>query len=73
MIELRHQFVARPVPELEDRRHQSDPRHVLRKPIHGEEFERRRMGGRGARIGLRPVIVVEQTHAQTTPAKQPGT
>ena len=36
VIELRHQFAARPVPELEDRHHQSDPRHVLREPVHSE-------------------------------------
>ena len=72
MIELRHQFAARPVPELEDRRHQPDARHVRREPIFGEQFERRRMGGRGARIGLRPGVVVEQTDAQAAPAEQPG-
>ena len=36
VIELRDQFAARPVPELEDRRNQTGSRHVLREPIDGE-------------------------------------
>ncbi len=59
---------ARPVPELEDRRDQADPRHVVGEPVLAQEIERRRMRGGGARIGLRAVIVVE--HAG--PARRAG-
>ena len=30
------------------------------------------MGGRSARVCLQPGIVVEQTHAHSAPAEQPG-
>jgi hypothetical protein len=69
VIELRHQFAARTVPELKDRRHQTFARHIGGEAVFREQFERRRMRGRGARIGLWAGIVVEQPDAQTLPAK----
>src|SRR5215813_11933312 len=59
MIELRDQLLARPVPELEDRRDQADARHVLVEAVFGEEIERGRMRGGGARVGLQLAIVVK--------------
>ncbi len=71
MIELGDQRIGRPVPELEDRRDQADPRHVVGKPVVAEEIERRRMCGGGARIGLRAVALVEQPDRDALAPEQP--
>ena len=71
MIEFGDQRGARPVPEMKDRRHQPDARHVGVEAVLGEQIERRRMRGRGARIGLRAVIEVEHPHRHAAAAKQP--
>ena len=73
VVELRDQLAARPVPELEDRRDQPDARHVGGEAVLGQQIKRRRMGGGGARIGLRAVVLVEQPHRNALAAQQPGT
>ncbi len=72
VIELRDQVLARPVPELEDRRNEADARHVGDQVI-VQQVERRRMGGRRARIGLQCAVVVEQPHRHAAAADEPGT
>ena len=71
VIELGDQRVRRPVPELEDRRHQPDPRHVVGEPVVAQEIECRGVRGGGARIGLRAVILVEQPHRYALASEQP--
>ena len=71
MIELRDQLLARPVPELENWRNEADARHVGDQLV-VQQVKRRRMGGRGARIGLQAAVVVEQPHRQSAAAKKPG-
>ena len=71
MIELRDQLLVRPVPELKDRRHQTNPRHIADQLV-VQEIERRRMGGRGAQVHLQHAVVVEQTHRQPMTANEPG-
>ncbi len=72
VVELRDQLATGPVPELEDGRHQPDPRHVGGQPVLCEQFKGCWMGGGGPRIGLRLGIIVEQAHAQAAPPEQPG-
>jgi hypothetical protein len=72
VVELRYKLSARPVPELEYRRHKPDSRHIRRERIFREQFKSSRMGGRSARVCLQPGIVVEQPHAHSAPAEQPG-
>jgi len=71
VIELRHQLLARPIPELKDRRYQADARHLLVQPVLAQQIERRRMRGCRTRIGLRLAIVVEQAHRNAAAAKEP--
>jgi hypothetical protein len=72
VIELRDQLLAGPIPELEDRRHQAHAGHVVIEPVLAQQIERRRMRGRGARLGLQRAIVVEQPHRKAAAAKQPS-
>jgi len=71
VIELRDQRLARPVPELKDRRDQTDPRHVGDQLV-VQQVKRRRMGGRGAQVHLQRAVVVEQAHRQAMPTNEPG-
>jgi hypothetical protein len=72
MVELRHQLLARPIPELEDRRDQADARHVGIEAVVGQKVERGWMRGRGARVGLQAAIVVEHADGKAAAAKEPG-
>ncbi len=72
VIELGHLRAARPVPELHDRRHQPDADHVVDKTRIGEQLQGRWMGGGGARVGLRSVIHVEETHTEAVAADEKG-
>ncbi len=72
MVEGGDQFAGGPVPELEDRRHQPDARHVVGQAAVGQKLERRRMGGGGARIGLWRLVLVEQRDRNAMPSQQPG-
>ena len=71
VIEFRDQTVRRPVPELEDRGNEADPRHVLGQAAFGKQIECGRMRGRGARIGLQAVVVVKQPDRNAPPAQDP--
>jgi hypothetical protein len=71
VIELRDQRLARPVPELKDRRDQTDAGHVADQRV-VQEIQRRRMGGRGAQIHLQHAVIVEQAHWQPMTANEPG-
>ena len=71
VIELRDQRLARPVPELKDRRDQTDAGHVADQRI-VQQVERRRMGGRGAQVHLQRAVVVEHAHRQPMTANEPG-
>jgi hypothetical protein len=71
VVELRHQRIRRAVPELENRRDQPDPRHVIGEPVLAQQIERRRMGGGGAGVGLRAVVLLEQPHRQAAATEQP--
>ena len=72
MVELRDKLLAWAVPELKDRRDQTDARHVIVEAVLAQQIERRRMRCRGARVGLQAVIVVEQPNRQSAPAEKPG-
>jgi hypothetical protein len=72
MVELRDELRARPIPELKDRRHQADARHVVGKPVLDQEIERRRMRRGGAGVGLQAAIVVEKADWQPAAAEQPS-
>jgi hypothetical protein len=72
MVELGDQLLAGPIPELKDRRHQADTRHVGVEAVLAQQIERRRMRRRGARVGLQAAIVVEQPNWQSAPAEEPG-
>ena len=73
MVEFGDLLAARPVPELEDRRHQTDTRHVVGEAIVGQQIERRGMGGRRARVGLRAFIDVKQPNGNALATEQPRT
>ena len=59
VIELGDLLAAWPIPELEDGRHQSDARHLVRKTILGQQIERSGMGRGSPRIRLRCFVDVE--------------
>ena len=76
MVELRDEFSAWSIPELEDRCDQTGARHIVGKvtvgkAVFGQEIECRRMRRRGARVGLRAAIVVEQANGYSAAADEP--
>jgi hypothetical protein len=73
VIKFRHKPVCGPIPEMKDRRNQSDPRHVARQPILGQQIESGGMGRCCAGVGLQSVIVIEQPDGNTPSAQDPRT
>jgi len=71
VIELGDFLAARPIPELENGRHKSDPRHIVRKTIIGQQIECSGMGRGSAWIRLQRFIYVEQPNRQTATPEQP--
>jgi hypothetical protein len=71
MIELGNKRRARPVPELEYRRHEPDALHVVGKAVLGEKVERRGMRGGGAWVRPRPFVLVEQHDRNAAPSQEP--
>src|SRR4051812_4515936 len=64
-VELRDQAKAGPVPELENRRHQPLRDVLVDQAELGQDLERRRLRGRGARAVVHPLLRLEQRHAMT--------
>src|SRR5262249_923499 len=71
MIELRHEPIGRPIPELKDRRDQSDARHILVEAVFGQQIERGWMRRGRARVGLETLVVVEQANGDASTAQTP--
>src|SRR5262249_24571612 len=71
VIELGDELAGRPIPELEDWRDESYPRHVIGKSVVLEQIERRRMGGGRARVGLQRGVLVEQYDRHAAASEQP--
>ena len=59
VIELGDLLATWPIPELEDRRHQPDARHLIGKSILGEQIERGGMGRGRPWIRLQSFVDVE--------------
>jgi hypothetical protein len=68
MIEFSDETIRRTIPELEDRGNESDARHVVGQPEFGKQIEGSWMRGRGPRVGLQAVVIVEQADGDTAPA-----
>jgi hypothetical protein len=71
VIELGDFLAARPIPKLENGRHQPDPRHVVRKTTVGQQIECSGMGRGSAWIHLQGFIDVKQPNRQTATPEQP--
>jgi hypothetical protein len=71
VIELGDFLATWPIPELKDRRYQSDARHFIREAILSQQIERCGMRRCCSRIRLRGFVDVEQSNRQAPTAEQP--
>jgi hypothetical protein len=67
VIELGYQLAGRTVPELKRTRHEAARNQVVDQPYIGQHFQRRRMGGRGARRLINRRISLKHPDGNTLP------